>query len=91
MLKKLSLFRQSIAKFKKLFIQVFTMVKLEDVPKQYLKGGFGALCGIELKGGVDAGKKFINALKLLYHVANIGDARSLAIPSSFDNPFTAFS
>ena len=47
--------------------------------KQYLKGGFGALCGIELKGGVDAGKKFINALKLLYHVANIGDARSLAI------------
>ena len=47
--------------------------------KQYLSGGFGALCGVELKGGVDAGKKFINALKLLYHVANIGDARSLAI------------
>jgi O-acetylhomoserine (thiol)-lyase len=47
--------------------------------KKYLNGGFGALCGIELKGGVDAGKKFINALKLLYHVANIGDARSLAI------------
>ncbi len=45
----------------------------------YLKGGYGALVGFELKGGVDAGKRFIDALKLLYHVANIGDARSLAI------------
>jgi len=44
-----------------------------------LNGGYGALVGFELKGGVDAGKKFINALKLFYHVANIGDARSLAI------------
>jgi O-acetylhomoserine (thiol)-lyase len=43
------------------------------------KGGYGGLVGFELKGGVEAGKKFINALKLLYHVANIGDARSLAI------------
>ncbi len=45
----------------------------------YLKGGFGALVGFELKGGVEAGKRFIDSLKLLYHVANIGDARSLAI------------
>lgn len=45
----------------------------------YLKGGHGALCGFELKGGMDAGRKFIDALELLYHVANIGDARSLAI------------
>ena len=38
---------------------------------------------VELKDGVDAGKKFIDSLKLFYHVANIGDARSLAIhPSS---------
>ena len=35
--------------------------------------------GLELKGGVQAGKKFIDSLKLFYHVANIGDARSLAI------------
>ena len=34
---------------------------------------------IELNGGIESGKKFINSLKLLYHVANIGDARSLAI------------
>ena len=45
----------------------------------YLKGGYGALIGFELKGGVEAGKRFIDALKLFYHVANIGDARSLAI------------
>ena len=45
----------------------------------YLKGGYGALIGFELKGGVEAGRRFIDALKLFYHVANIGDARSLAI------------
>ena len=45
----------------------------------YLKGGQGGLVGFELKGGREAGRKFIDALKLFYHVANIGDARSLAI------------
>jgi O-acetylhomoserine (thiol)-lyase len=45
----------------------------------YLKGGYGALVGFELKGGVEAGRSFIDALQLFYHVANIGDARSLAI------------
>ena len=44
-----------------------------------MKGGNGALVGIEVKGGVEAGKKFIESLKMFYHVANIGDARSLAI------------
>jgi O-acetylhomoserine (thiol)-lyase len=44
-----------------------------------MKGGFGGLVGFELEGGVEAGRKFIDGLKLLYHVANIGDARSLAI------------
>jgi O-acetylhomoserine (thiol)-lyase len=53
--------------------------KLKERADKYLKGGYGALVGFELKGGVDAGKAFIDALKLLYHVANIGDARSLAI------------
>ena len=46
---------------------------------KYLKGKFGGLVGFELAGGKEAGRKFIDALKLLYHVANIGDARSLAI------------
>jgi len=45
----------------------------------YLNGGYGALMGMEVKGGLEAGKKFIDSLELLYHVANIGDARSLAI------------
>ena len=45
----------------------------------YLKGGYGALIGFELRGGAEAGRRFIESLKLLYHVANIGDARSLAI------------
>lgn len=45
----------------------------------YLKGGHGALMGFELKGGREAGRMFIDSLKMLYHVANIGDARSLAI------------
>lgn len=44
-----------------------------------MSGGYGALMGFELEGGVEAGKKFIDNLELLYHVANIGDARSLAI------------
>lgn len=47
--------------------------------KYYLKSGYGALVGIEILGGVEAGKKFINSLKLIYHVANIGDSRTLAI------------
>ena len=44
-----------------------------------LSGGYGALMGIELAGGRAAGAAFIDALRLFYHVANIGDARSLAI------------
>ena len=50
---------------------------------KYLKGGYGGLVGFELAGGSEAGRKFIDALQLFYHVANIGDARSLAMhPSS---------
>jgi len=44
-----------------------------------IPGCYSGLCGFELKGGVDAGRKFIDSLELLYHVANLGDARSLAI------------
>jgi O-acetylhomoserine (thiol)-lyase len=45
----------------------------------YLRGGQGGLVGFELKDGVEAGRRFIDGLELFYHVANIGDARSLAI------------
>lgn len=46
---------------------------------KYLARGTGGLVGFELAGGAEAGKRFIDALRLFYHVANIGDARSLAI------------
>lgn len=46
---------------------------------KYLAGGYGGLVGFELRGGREAGRRFIDALALFYHVANIGDARSLAI------------
>ena len=47
--------------------------------QRYLKGGLGGLVGFELAGGKDAGRRFIDGLQMFYHVANIGDARSLAI------------
>jgi O-acetylhomoserine (thiol)-lyase len=51
--------------------------------EKYLKPGyFGALVGFELKGGREAGRRFIDSLQLFYHLANIGDARSLAIHPS---------
>jgi len=46
---------------------------------KYLKGGFGGIVGFGIKGGLEAGKKFINSLTLLSHLANIGDAKSLVI------------
>lgn len=57
---------------------------LEDNPNhqqaaKYLKGGFGGLVGFGIKGGLEAGKKFINSVKLFSHLANIGDAKSLVI------------
>jgi len=45
----------------------------------YMNGGYGGLVGFELKDGREAGRTFIDSLELFYHVANIGDARSLAI------------
>jgi O-acetylhomoserine (thiol)-lyase len=46
---------------------------------KYLPHGQGGLLGFEIVGGIEAGRRFINALQMFYHVANIGDARSLAI------------
>ncbi len=46
---------------------------------KYLKKGFGGIVGFGIKGGLEAGKKFINSVKLFSHLANIGDAKSLVI------------
>ena len=53
--------------------------RARDLADTYLKGGQGGLVGFELKGGAEAGRRFIDGLQLFYHVANIGDSRSLAI------------
>lgn len=47
--------------------------------KKYLPKGAGAIIGFGIKGGLEAGKKFIDNVKLLSHLANIGDAKSLVI------------
>ncbi|MGW5310943.1 bifunctional o-acetylhomoserine/o-acetylserine sulfhydrylase [Nocardia thailandica] len=47
--------------------------------KELAPRGAGAIVSFELRGGVDAGKKFVDALSLHSHVANIGDVRSLVI------------
>jgi len=51
----------------------------KDKVKKYLPKGAGAILGFGIKGGLDAGKKFIDSLELISHLANVGDAKSLAI------------
>ncbi|MBU0468270.1 MAG: O-acetylhomoserine aminocarboxypropyltransferase/cysteine synthase [Candidatus Omnitrophica bacterium] len=46
---------------------------------KYLSKGAGAIIGFGIQGGLEAGKKFINSLELVSHLANVGDAKSLAI------------
>ncbi len=50
-----------------------------DRAVKYLPKGAGAITGFGVKGGIEAGKKFINSLELVSHLANIGDAKTLAI------------
>ena len=45
----------------------------------YLKKGFGSILGFGIKGGLEAGRKFINSVKLFSHLAKVGDAKSLVI------------
>ncbi|MEW5758915.1 MAG: O-acetylhomoserine aminocarboxypropyltransferase/cysteine synthase [Candidatus Omnitrophota bacterium] len=51
----------------------------KDRAKKYLPKGAGAIIGFGIKGDLEAGKKFINSLELISHLANIGDAKTLAI------------
>ncbi len=47
--------------------------------KKYLKGGFGSVFGFGVKGGAEAGKKFIESVQVAKHLANVGDAKTLVI------------
>lgn len=53
--------------------------KAYSVAQRYLKNGFGAMVVFGIQGGAEAGKRFIERLKLFSHLANVGDAKSLAI------------
>ncbi len=53
--------------------------KYHEVAKRTLTNGFGSLLTFGIKGGREAGRKFIESLELFSHLANIGDAKSLAI------------
>ena len=54
-----------------------------EIASKYLKNGYGGLIGFGIEGGLEAGKKFIESVKLFSHLANIGDSKSLVIhPSS---------
>jgi O-acetylhomoserine (thiol)-lyase len=53
--------------------------KWHDAAKKYAPKGAGAIVSFEIKGGVEAGSKFVDGLNLFSHVANIGDVRSLVI------------
>ena len=57
----------------------FAEGKAKENADKFLNGNYGSMIGIEVKNGVEGGKAFIDALQLHYHVANIGDSRSLAI------------
>lgn len=50
-----------------------------DLAEKYLRNGFGGMVGFGIKGGAEAGRKFIESLELFSHLANVGDAKSLAI------------
>jgi len=53
------------------------------VASKYLKNGFGGMVVFGIKGGLQAGQKFVDSLKLFSHLANVGDAKSLVLhPSS---------
>jgi O-acetylhomoserine (thiol)-lyase len=72
---------QYLAKHRKVTKVIFPGAMTGEAKRRadtYLKGQYGGLVGFELAGGHQAGRKFIDALKMFYHVANIGDTRSLA-------------
>jgi len=53
--------------------------KYHELGKKYLKNGFGGVLSFKLKAGKEAADKFVQSLELIYHLANVGDAKTLII------------
>lgn len=77
--KKVVEFLKSQPQVEKLFYASDPSSPYKELADRYLPAGSGAVLSFEIAGGVEAGKKFVDALELHSHVANIGDVRSLAI------------
>ncbi|HEX4429701.1 MAG TPA: bifunctional o-acetylhomoserine/o-acetylserine sulfhydrylase [Frankiaceae bacterium] len=65
-------------------VEIVHYAGLPDSPwhanqQRYMPGGAGAIVSFELRGGIEAGKRFVDAVELFSHLANIGDVRSLII------------
>lgn len=59
-----------------------------EIASKYANNGYGGIVSFGVKGGYDSAIKFINSLKLLSHLANIGDAKKFSCSSSINNSFT---
>ncbi|NIG55588.1 O-acetylhomoserine aminocarboxypropyltransferase/cysteine synthase family protein [Chitinophaga sp. Cy-1792] len=53
--------------------------KYHELAKKYLQNGFGGVLSFKIKGGTAAADKFVQALELIYHLANVGDSKTLII------------
>ncbi|RFS19202.1 O-acetylhomoserine aminocarboxypropyltransferase/cysteine synthase [Chitinophaga silvatica] len=53
--------------------------KYHELAKKYLRNGFGGVLSFKIKGGKEAADKLVQSLKLVYHLANVGDAKTLII------------
>ncbi|MOA20862.1 O-succinylhomoserine sulfhydrylase [compost metagenome] len=56
--------------------------KYHELGKKYLKNGFGGVLSFKIKGGKETADKFVNSLKLISHLANVGDGKTLIIHPS---------
>src|SRR5690606_13003927 len=53
--------------------------KYHELGKKYLRNGFGGVLSFKIKAGPEAADKFVQSLQLIYHLANVGDAKTLII------------
>jgi len=76
---KLAEFLEQNDKVEKVNYPGLTSSSYNNLAKKYLPKGSGGVLSFEIKGGLEAAKKFINGLELVSHLANVGDAKTLAI------------